>query len=115
MDEKPLAWLGSALNDLRAFSAEARRQAGHDLFLVQQGLEPSDWRPMPSVGAGVVEIRIHTDREYRVFYIAKFEDAIYVLHAFEKRTQKTAKRDLDSGRARYAQLIQFRRGRRPKG
>lgn len=108
MDEKPLAWLGSSLADLRRFPADARRQAGHELHQVQQGLSPSDWRSMASVGAGVVEIRIHTEQEFRVFYVAKFEEAVYVLHAFEKKTQKTPKRNIDLARARYAELVRLR-------
>jgi phage-related protein len=86
--EKPLAWLGSSLDDVRAFPAEARRAAGYQLGRVQQGLMPDDWKPMTTVGAGVHEIRIHTALEHRVFYVAKYEDAVYVIHAFEKRTPK---------------------------
>ena len=87
MNEKPIAWLSSSLAGLRSFPATARSQAGHELYQVQHGLAPSDWRSMPSVGAGVVEIRIHTGREHRVFYVAKFEEAVYVLHASEKNMQ----------------------------
>lgn len=115
MDEKPLVWLGSSLADLRGFPAYARRQAGHELHQVQQGLSPSDWRPMSSVGPGVVEIRIHEEQEHRVFYVAKFEEAVYVLHAFEKKTQKTSKRDIDLARTRYAELLRLRRERRKQG
>lgn len=115
MDEKPLAWLRSSLADRRRFPADARRQAGHELHQVQQGLSPSDWRPMSSVGAGVVEIRIHTEQEFRVFYMARFEEAVYVLHAFEKKTQKTAKRDIDVARARYAELLRLCQERRTQG
>jgi phage-related protein len=89
MREKPLAWLGASLDDVRAFPADARREVGHQLGRVQQGLPPTDWKPMSSVGAGVMEIRVHTRLEHRVFYVAKFDDAVYVLHAFEKRTRAT--------------------------
>ena len=114
MAEKALQFLGSALDDLRAFPDDARRQAGHQLHLVQHGLEPADWKPMAAVGAGVAEIRIHTGTEHRVFYVAKFAEAIYVLHAFEKRTQQTRKADLDLARHRYQELLHWRRelGRR---
>jgi phage-related protein len=105
MPEKPLAWVGTALADLRRFPDEARRDAGYQLGRVQSGLEPSDWKPMPAVGPGVVEIRIRTAVEHRVFYVAKFAEAIYVLHAFEKRTAKTAKHDLDLARRRFRALI----------
>lgn len=108
MEEKPLTWLGSSLANLRSFPATARSQAGHELYQVQQGLTPSDWRVMPSVGTGVVEIRIHTGKEHRVFYVAKFEEAVYVLHAFEKKTQKTRKNDIERARTRYAELIRQR-------
>ena len=89
MADKPLVWLGSSLDDLREFPDDARKEAGFQLRKVQRGGSPTDWKPMPSVGSGVVEIRVHTAQEYRVFYIANFTEAIYVLHAFTKRTQKT--------------------------
>ena len=88
----------------------ARRNAGYQLRRVQQGLPPDDWRPMPSVGPGVVEIRVHSDGEHRVLYLAKFEEAIYVLHAFEKRTGRTRHLDLELGRKRLVDVIRSRRG-----
>ena len=109
MPDKPLAWLGSALADLRAFPADARRDAGFELRRVQQGLDPDDWKPMPSMGAGVREIRIHTGLEHRVFYVATLADAVYVLHAFEKRTRKTPKRDLQLAQDRLRALLNRRR------
>jgi phage-related protein len=104
MAEKPLKWLGSSRNDLRAFPQDARRVAGFQLRRVQQGLEPNDWKPMPAVGAGVQEIRIHTGLEHRVFYVAKFSESIYVLDVFEKRTNTTPRRDLDLARERFRAL-----------
>ena len=83
--------------------------AGFQLSRVQQGLEPNDWKPMPSVGPGVQEIRVHTELEHRVMYIAKFVEGVYVLHAFEKRTRKTPKRDLDLARERFRALVARRR------
>jgi phage-related protein len=80
------------------------RQAGYQLARVQRGEEPSDWKPMPSVGSGVIEIRVHEPDEYRVVYVSNFADAIYVLHAFGKKTQKTPDRDLDIARKAYAQV-----------
>lgn len=71
MAEKPVIWLGSSLDDLRAFPDDARRSAGHELHLVQMGQEPSDWKSMSTVGPGVMELRIHTKLEHRVFYVAK--------------------------------------------
>ena len=76
------------------FSA-AKRRAGYELYLVQSGLGPSDWKPMSSVGAGVREIRVRSGREHRVLYVAKFEEGIYVLHAFEKKSQKKSNADLE--------------------
>ena len=106
---KELRWVGRSLDDLREFPAEVRRGAGHQLHLVQLGLEPDDWRPMPAVGAGVVEIRIHDDAEYRVFYVAKYAEAVYVLHAFGKKSRKTAQRDINLGRERFKELQAWRR------
>ncbi len=103
---KPLEFVGSSLHDLREFPAEARRAAGFELGFVQRGLEPSDWKPMKQVGAGVQEIRIHVLGEWRVVYVARFAAAVYVLHAFQKKTQKTAKGDLEIARARYRQIGQ---------
>ncbi len=104
-------WAGTSLVRLRGFPAPVRRQAGHDLFLVQRGLEPGDWKPMRSVGPGVIEIRIHVGGEHRVLYVAKFEEAVYVLHAFEKRTQQTRKADIELARKNFLGVAE-RRGKR---
>jgi phage-related protein len=111
MLEKPLCWLGSSLDDLRAFPENARREAGYQLGRVQQGLMPDDWKPMTLVGPGVYEIRVHTGVEYRVFYVAKHEEAVYVVHAFEKRTRKTRQADIDVARKRFADLPRLRAGK----
>lgn len=79
---KPLRFIGSTLDDLRSFPAEARRHAGFELYAVQRGLEPSDWRSMKAIGPGVREIRIHVLGEWRILYVARFANAIYILHAF---------------------------------
>jgi phage-related protein len=93
---KPIAFLGGSLDDLRGFPANARREAGYQLDRVQQGFDPDDWRPMPSIGAGVREIRVRERAgTFRVIYVATFADAVYVLHAFQKKTQQTPKRDMD--------------------
>lgn len=112
MAEKPLAWVGTTLDDLRAFPDEARREAGYQLGRVQAGLLPTDWKPVPGVGHGVAEIRIHTRQEHRVFYIAKLKEAIYVLHAFEKRTRKTTQKDLALARQRLSLVLRHRRERK---
>jgi phage-related protein len=106
---KALEWLGSSRYDLRRFPRNARQRAGYELYLLQSGLQPSDWKSMPSIGAGVQEIRIHTELEHRVFYVAKFEEAVYVIHAFEKKSRKTASYDLDLAKMRLGQLLQERR------
>jgi len=106
---KALLWLGSSRSDIRNFPDDARRRAGYELYLVQSGLEPSDCKPMPSVGSGVQEIRVHTGQEHRVFYVAKLEEGVCVLHAFEKKTRKTRKADLDLARSRLRELLNTRR------
>jgi phage-related protein len=114
MTEKPLAWLGSSLDDVRAFPAEAKRAAGYQLGRVQQGLMPDDWKPMTTVGSGVYEIRIHTELEHRVLYIAKYEDAVYVIHAFETDTPQTREADLALARKRLSDFLRLRAHKRRK-
>ena len=98
---KPIAFLGGSLDDLRGFPASARREAGYQLDRVQRGLDPDDWRPMPSIGAGVREIRVRQRAgAFRVIYVATFADVVYVLHAFQKKTRQTAKRDVDLAASR---------------
>jgi phage-related protein len=104
---KPVTFHGDSLDRVRDFPADARRQAGHELHQVQKGVDPSNWKPMPSIGAGVREIRVRdATGAYRVIYIATLPDAIHVLHAFQKKTRRTAKRDLDIASARLRQLKQ---------
>lgn len=105
-DPKPIEFRGSSLDDLRAFPLTARREAGHQLDQVQIGREPDDWKPMSTVGKGVKEVRIRdTAGAFRVIYLAKFEDAVYVLHCFQKKTEKTSKIDLDLASKRYRELV----------
>ena len=104
MPDKPLIWLGNSRGDLRAFPALPRRLTGFQLRRVQQGLDPDDWKPMPTVGSGVREIRIQVAGARRVFYVTSRPEAIYVLHAFEKKTQKTSACDLQIGRDRFRAL-----------
>lgn len=87
---KPIEFRGDSLDALRAFPLQAKREAGHQLDQVQNGQEPDDWKPMNTIGQGVKEIRIRdTTGAFRIIYIAKFADAIYVLHCFQKNTEKT--------------------------
>jgi phage-related protein len=115
VSDKALQWLGSSRADVRAFPRDARRFAGFQLRRIQQGVDPIDWKAMDVVGAGAREIRIHTGIEHRVLYVAKFAEAVYVLHAFEKRSRKTAKRDLDLATQRYQALVRQRQARRLTG
>lgn len=101
-------WLGSTRRDLRAFPADARRRSGFQLRRVQQGLDPDDWKPMSSVGPGVREVRIQTTRAHRVFYVATFKEAVYVLHAFEKKTRTTPMSAVTLARDRYRDLMKKR-------
>ncbi len=102
-----LYFVGSALKDLRAFPRAPRREAGYQLGRVQFSLEPSDWKPMPTVGRGVREIRIHHEGQFRVIYVAKTDDAIHVLHAFPKKTRKTRKQDIDIARRRLREITKI--------
>jgi phage-related protein len=104
MKIKPLKFIASSLDDLRNFPDEARRAAGFELHAIQSGFEPSDWKPMQIIGAGVKEIRIRILGEWRVIYVAKHHDAVYVLHAFQKKTKKTGKQEIDLARQRYMQI-----------
>lgn len=98
---KPLKFIGSSADDLASFPLEARRAAGFDLWQVQRGLMPSDWKPMLNVGAGAYELRVHVLGEWRVIYVARFDAAVYVLHAFQKKTQRTRKEDIALAAKRY--------------
>lgn len=101
---KALQFIGSSQGDLASFPDLARKQAGFELWQVQLGLMPSDFKPMPTVGAGAYEVRIKIGTQWRVIYVANRGDAVYVLHAFQKTTQKTAKRDIDLAANRYKQM-----------
>ncbi|SER73951.1 type II toxin-antitoxin system RelE/ParE family toxin [Giesbergeria anulus] len=104
---KPLRFVDSSQKDLRAMPVDVRQALGLELMTVQYGGEPSDFKPMPSVGAGAYEIRYRDTAHgaFRVVYVAKLADAVYVLHAFQKKAQKTPKPDLDLAAQRYRKLI----------
>ena len=105
---KPLKFTGSSLDDLRNFPEKAKREAGYQLSQIQLGFEPSDWKPVSSIGPGVREIRIHNDGEFRVIYITKLHETVYVLHAFQKKTQKTPRKDIELASARLKLLQEMR-------
>ncbi|PYE46569.1 phage-related protein [Rhizobium sp. PP-F2F-G20b] len=103
---KVLTFCGNSLRDLRAFPDAVRREAGYQLEKVQNAQPPSEWKPMPSIGKGVQEIRVRDESgAFRVIYVARFADAVYVLHCFRKKTQKTGKTDLDLATQRYRDLV----------
>ena len=108
---KPIVWLGDSLVRVRDFPADAKRELGYQLERVQNEREPADWKPMSSVGAGVNEIRARVGGAFRVIYAAKFQEAIYVLHAFQKKSSKTARRDVELARDRFRALIRERADR----
>lgn len=103
--EKPIAWLGSSLNDLLQFPANIKRELGYDLSLIQAGREPRDYKPMPSLGSGILEIRVKDSHgAFRLVYVARMKNHIYVLHTFQKKTQKTAPKDTALIRQRYRMM-----------
>lgn len=103
---KPLRFLGDSLQRLRDFPEDARADLGFQLDKVQRGEQPDDFKPMPTIGAGVEEVRFRDDTgAFRVVYTARLADAVYVLHSFQKKTQTTAKRDIDLAKARYTGLM----------
>jgi len=112
MKEKPIDWRGSSLRDIKddeIFTPNARREAGHQLSQVQAGLEPDHWKPFNDVGAGTKEIIVDLDDGwFRVMYVAKFPEAVYVLHCFKKKTNATSKHDKDVAATRYNALIRER-------
>jgi phage-related protein len=105
--QKNVIFEGTSQDDLRAFPDDAKSDLGHQLDLVQRGLEPDDWKAMPSVGAGVIELRFQDkDGWFRLAYIAKFSDGVHVLHAFQKKTNQTSRQDIDIIQRRLAPLIE---------
>jgi phage-related protein len=105
---KPVVWLGDSLAEVRSFVPEARRRAGQELRRIQAGRLPIDWKPMPGIGLGVNELRVRAGGAYRVIYVAKFAEAVYVLHAFEKKSRRTARLDVELARQRYRNLVRER-------
>jgi phage-related protein len=108
---KRVEWLGDSLERIREFPDAAKHEAGYQLERVQAGKEPADWKPMPSVGLGVNEIRVREGGAFRVVYVAKFPEAVYVLHAFQKKARKTPKAEIDLSRERYRAMVNERKQR----
>jgi len=105
---KPITWLGDTYKVVKEYPANVRKEIGYSLDKLQRGLELFDWKPMTTVGQGVREIRVHQENEYRIFYVAKFEESIYVLHVFTKKTQHTSQKDIDLGKDRYKEVLKIR-------
>ena len=106
---KNIIWLGKTLQLVKKYEINLRREIGYNIDRVQRGLDPVDWKPIVGAGHGVREIRIHEENEYRILYVAKFEDIIYILHSFIKKTQQTAKRDIDIAKKHYSEILEMRR------
>ena len=103
--QKELHWVGTSLKDQKRFPSNVKQMAGYQIRRVQGGLEPSDWKPMSTVGTGVKEIRIKEDRNaYRVFYYVETKAGVYILHAFQKKTQKTEQKDISLANRRYKEI-----------
>ncbi|MDD5481118.1 type II toxin-antitoxin system RelE/ParE family toxin [Rhodoferax sp.] len=94
------------MHDLRSFPQTAMRESGYQIDKVQKGISPDDAKPMPTIGAGVTELRIWDEAgTFRVMYVARFESAVYVLHCFQKKTEQTSKRDIELARKRFKELV----------
>jgi phage-related protein len=112
MTFKLVKWIGDSRERIREFPDESMREAGYQLERVQAGKEPADWKPMPSVGLGVNEIRVRdAGGAFRIIYVARFSEAVYVLHAFQKKARKTPKPDIELARRRFRDLVQERKRR----
>ena len=106
---KRIQWLGTSLNTVRSFPESVRKLVGQELRFVQTGSMPTDFKPMTTVGAGAYEIRVRAGNQYRVIYVAKFAESVYVLHSFIKTSSKTSKLDLEMTKAQYASLLKERK------
>ena len=108
---KPIVWIADSRKAIREFPDLARQRAGRELARVQEGLEPTDRKPMTSIGLGVFEIRVRLEGAFRVIYAAKFAEAIYVFHAFQKKSRKTSKDNIRLARNRYRAMLNERKAR----
>lgn len=106
---KPVAFLGTSQKVLERLLPDVRDHAFNELQRLQNGRDPRHWKPMPTIGPGVREIRIRTRTQVRIIYITTLPEAIYVLHVFEKKTQTTAGSDIELARARLRALLRERR------
>ena len=108
---RPIAWMGSAFADLLSFPEGIRKDAGYQLHRLQAGLEAADWKPMSEIGKGVAEVRLRDNSgAYRILYLARYEDVVYVPHCFNKKTQRTSGHDKYIAKARFQAVLDARRG-----
>ena len=102
---KDAIFLGAALDDLRAFPKRVQKKLGYQIYRVEAGLDPDDWQPMPSIGPGVREIRVRDEgNAYRTMYVTNIEQTVYVLHVFQKKTRRTAKKDIELAKSRLGAI-----------
>ncbi len=101
---KPVEWLGNSREDIRKFPVNVRRALGRELNRVQDGLMPTNFKAMTDIGAGVYEIRVHLEGAWRMIYVAKFTKTVYVLHTFQKKSQKTPSADIAIAKKRYSAI-----------
>lgn len=106
---KSIVWLSVTYETIKVYPVNVRRETGYNLDKLQRGAEPSDWKPMTKIGPGVKEIRIHEGNEYRILYVTKFKEAIYILHSFVKKTQQTTQKEMNIGRKQYLEMLRMRR------
>lgn len=100
-----VVWMGSSKEDLKSFPSAVMDDMGYQLFLVQCGLEPDNWKPMAGIGMGVREIRVKdVSGIFRTVYLATRPEALYVLHCFQKKTEQTAPRDIELARRRFKDI-----------
>jgi phage-related protein len=99
---KAVVWMGSSREDLKRFPETAQDSLGFELYRVQCGLDPKDWKPMASIGSGVREIRARDEAGiFRICYLATRPEGVYVLHCFQKKTSQTSRTDLELAVKRF--------------
>lgn len=103
-DLKPIIWLGDSRDVVRSFSRPVKDQIGDELYRLQIGLDPKDWKPITGIGPGVREIRVSSLGQFRVIYLLRRPEGIVILHAFQKKSQQTSRADIETSRQRLKQL-----------
>jgi phage-related protein len=106
-----IAWEGDSKEVISSFPEEARQNLGFQLRLLQQGQQPTDYRPMSTVGPGVFELRDQDERAwYRVIYLSRIRDVVHVLHCFQKKSRETPVREINTARQRFKSVRARMRG-----